>query len=532
MTFPYQGFSFLTRCSSVLLVLICTISTLGATPPQDVFRMNLQAEPESLDPGVITGSNEMRLANNIFEGLLSFHPKTLAPVPGIAKSWTISKDGLHLTFKLRTSTWSDGSPLTSHDFLVSWRRVLEPSTGASYASQLFPILNAEEYHRGQLKDFTKVGIKATDPSTLEVTLHAPCPYFLDLCAFVTLFPVPVKLIKKHGEKWTQPQTIISNGPFVLKERHARQSVILEPNPLYWDREEVRISQVKATIIDDLDTAYRLYLEGELDWLSALPVDKVEEATWHPHYFAMPYMGVYFYRFNVNQPPFDDVRVRKALSLAVDRVSITRQVLKGGQQPANFFCPPVGGYTSTVGLNDNPNLANELLDQAGYQNREDFPEIEIYYNTSESHKRVAEAISEQWKNTLGIRTRLRNTEWKTFLTQMKNLEFGICRSSWIGDYGDPNTFFDLFQSESGNNRTGWKNPRYDELLKHSQLSQKKDERLKLFQTMEKILIEEEFPIFPIYIYVNRGMLHTRVEGWHANVRDLHPLKYIRLSKVTE
>lgn len=493
--------------------------------------MNLQAEPETLDPGLITGSNEMRIANNLFEGLLTFHPKSLKPIPGMAESWTISDDGLIYTFKLRSAKWSNGKALTALDFLKSWERVLNPKTGASYASQLFPIQNAEAYNKSTVKNFDEVGVKATQSDLLEVRLHTPCPYFLDLCAFTTLNPVPIDLVNRHREQWTKSEHIIGNGPFILKERKARQSLTLVPNPHYWDRDAIELSEIKATIIDDLDTAYKLYTKGELDWLSALPVDKVEEATWHPHYFAMPYMGVYFYRFNVNRPPFNDARVRKALSLAVDRVSITRQVLKGGQQPANFFCPPVGGYSSKVGLKDDPDQAKKLLDEAGFKDRNTFPEVEIYYNTSESHKRVAEAISQQWKHTLGIKTRLRNTEWKTFLTQMKNLEFDICRSSWIGDYGDPNTFFDLFQSESGNNRTGWKNMAYDELLRKSQLSQDQQERFKLFEAMEKILIEEEFPIFPIYIYVNRGMLHPRVQGWYPNVRDLHPLKYIRLTEET-
>jgi len=491
--------------------------------------MNLQAEPESLDPGLITGSNEMRIVNNLFEGLLSFHPKSLKPIPGVAKSWTISDNGLHYQFNLRPSQWSDGSPLTAQDFLKSWQRVLNPSTGASYASQLFPILNAERYHRGQIKSFKMVGVKAPKDHLLEVTLHSPCPYFLDLCAFVTLFPVPMNLVTTHPDNWTQVERIISNGPFILKEKHARQNIKLEPNPKYWERSLIQIESIDVSIIDDLDTAYKLYTEGQLDWLSALPVDKVEEASWHPHYFAMPYMGVYFYRFNVNRPPFDDVRVRKALSLAVDRVSITRQVLKGGEQPAIFFCPPVGGYESKAGLVPDSVKAQALLDEAGYKDRSSFPEVEIYYNTSESHKRIAETISQQWQNTLGIRTRLRNTEWKTFLSQMKNLEFDICRSSWIGDYGDPNTFFDLFQSDSGNNRTGWKNPKYDELLRQSQLSSEPTERMELFKSMEKILVEEEFPILPIYIYVNRGMLNPRIKGWHANVRDLHPLKYIQIEK---
>lgn len=506
------------------LLLVCW-STLWAGN----FRYNIGAEPETLDPGLITGSTEMMVVNALFEGLVAYDPVDLSPRPGLAQRWTISDDGLTFTFFLREAKWSDGRPLTSKDVLRSWERVLRPSTGAPYASQLYPVKGAEAYNKGEVKDFAQVGVQAPQPQRLVVSLEAPCPYFLDLCAFVTLFPVPLDLVEEHGDRWVRPEHIVGNGPFRIESWKTRDRIVMVPNEHYWDRETVGMDQLTAMLVDDQDTAYKLFLEGELDWINSVPLTKVEEASWHPDYYAMPYMGVYFYRFNAERPPFDDPRVRRALSMSVDRVTITRQVLKGGELPAAFFCPPVGGYSGKGGLPYDPERAAELLTEAGYPGGQGFPEAEIFYNTSEGHKKVAEAIQEQWKRSLSIQTRLRNTEWKIFLEEMKNLKFDICRSSWIGDYGDPNTFFSLFRTGDGNNRTGWGHPDYDRWLLQSQRTFEPEARFALFEKMERLLVEEEAIILPIYIYVNKGMISPDVEGWHPNVRDLHPFKHLRFRR---
>jgi oligopeptide transport system substrate-binding protein len=500
----------------------CTTTPLAQ---EQIFRYNAGTDPETLDPGLVTDSTGMTLVEALFEGLLRYHPKSLKPIPAIAESYRVSKDGTIYTFELRPSQWHDGSPIIAKDFVRSWKRVLTPSTGSSYASQLYPIEGAAEFHRGIISDFSEVGVKALNENQLQVTLKAPCPYFLDLCAFPTLFPVPVDLTEKLGDLWIRPENILNNGAFIIKSWDARAKITLTPNPNYAERQQVQLKKIEAHLIDDQDTAYKLFLKGELDWISTIPLPKVNEAIWHPHYYASPFMGVYFYRFNVTAPPLDQKTIRQALSMSIDRSAITRDVLGGGELPASFFCPPVAGYQPIKGLSFNPDLANKLLDGAGYQDRSRFPELEIFFNTSEAHKKVAETLSAQWQENLGIRTVLRNSEWKVFLGEMSRLNFQLCRSSWIGDYGDPNTFFDLFMGDSGNNRTGWSNQQYDLWLKQSQSAMPTSQRYELFNKMESLLVEQDCAIMPIYIYVNKGMLSPKVGGWYENVRDLHPLRHL-------
>ncbi len=495
------------------------------------FVFNNSTEPDTIDPALVTGVPESRIADALFEGLISLDPKTLQPRPAIAESWKISDDGLRYTFYLRKDArWSNDTPITAPDFYQSWKRVLMPETGAAYAYQLFPVRGAEEFAKGQLDSFSDVGINVIDNHTLDVQLKSPCSYFLNLVAFHTLFAVPVNIIKKYGDRWVLPENIVCSGAFTLKSWKPRQKIELIPNPHYWDGKVCKLERVTVLPYDDLDTAYRLYLNGDIHWMPSIPVLKLDEIKRHPDYYAMPYLGSYFYRLNVTRAPFTDVRVRKAFSLAIDRKILTEHVLKGGEQPATWFCPPIGDYAPIKGLTYNRVRARELLREAGYgTDLKRLPDVEVLYNTSEGHKKVAEAIAQQWKDNLKVNVSLRNTEWKVLLNDMNTLNYQISRSGWIGDYGDPNTFFDMFVTGGGNNRTGWSSDRYDDLLQRSQLERDTAKRNQLFKQMEAILVEEEFPIIPLYIYVNKGLLRDSVYGWFENIRDLHSLKYVWLEE---
>jgi oligopeptide transport system substrate-binding protein len=494
------------------------------------FLLGNTTEPEGLDPGIVTGVPEHRLLLALFEGLTSLDPKTLEPRPGTAKSWDISADGLTYTFQVREDArWSDGQPLTSQHFYDAWKRVLTPVTAATYAYQLFPIANAEAYQKGEIADFAKVGVTAPDPRTLVVTLGAPCPYFLDLCAFFTLYPVRIDVIAEHGDRWQRPEHMVSNGPFKLTAWEARQHIIMEKNPNYWDADFVKLDKITAYPYDNLDTTYNLFLNKKIHWSPAIPQPKLEEIKRNPDYYVAPYLGTYFYRFNCSKPPFNNPAVRKAFSLAVDRSIVTDHVLRAGQQPATWFCPPVAGYEPVKGLPYNRDLARETLAAAGYGPDNPFPEIELLFNTQEAHKMVAESIVQQLSDNLNVNISLRNTEWKIYLDHMDKLEYDIIRSGWIGDYGDPNTFFDMWVTGGGNNRCGWSHAKYDKLVRQSQNEADHAKRLALFTEMEKILVEEEFPILPIYIYVNQGLLAEQVLGWHENVRDIHPWNFIWLEE---
>ena len=514
-----------------ILALSLLLLLSSAVQAQSTFTFNNGAEPESLDPHIITGLSEMRLAEALYEGLVNYHPETLTPVPGVATSWTVSKDGLKYTFYINPKAqWSDGTPVTAHDFILSWKRVLTAKTGVSYASLFFMIKGAEDFYTGKLTTFAKVGMKAVDPLTLTVELRNPCGYFLDLVAFSTLYPIRVDLLEKFKSKWMEPQNLVTNGAFTLSKWEPRQQIVLKKNPHYWDKDTVKLDTVVALPLDDLNTAYKMYLEGSIHWLSAVPTPKIEEIKRNPDYYAAPYLGTYFYRFNVTKAPYSDVHLRKALLLATDRKAITAGLLKGGQTPVSSFCPPVAGYTPIEGLDYNPEQARREFEKSAYaKSSSQRAPLEILYNTSESHKQIAEAIAQQWKEVLGVQVVTRNQEWKVYLADTKALKYDIARSSWVGDYGDPATFFSIFRGGDGNNRTGWKNDEYDTLLKASERETDPDKRRALFTKMELLLVTIDPPILPIYRYVNQGMLREEVLGWFENIRDIHPMKYIYLEK---
>ncbi len=515
---------------AAVLILAALATRWPAVAAGSSFVFNNGAEPETLDPALITGVLEMRVVDALFEGLMRYHPETLAPEPAVAERCEMGGNGLLYTFHLRKDAlWSDGQRVISGDFLYSWRRVLTPATAAPYAYQLYPVAGAEDFHKGRNSDFSTVGVSAPDEATLVVRLARPCPYFLDLAAFPTLYPVPRGAVEKHGDRWVRPGNLVSNGAFTLTDWKPRERIELARGANYWDRASVKLEKVVALPYDELETAYKLYSDGKIHWLADLPPARLEEARLRPDFYIAPYLGTYFYRFNVKRAPCDDARVRKALSLAVDRRLITEHVLKGMGQPATWFCPPVSGYEPVPGLTPNREEARKLLAQAGYgPGGKALPEIEILYNTSESHKAVAEALAQQWSEALGLRVSLRNTEWKIYLSDMDTLNYQVCRAGWIGDYNDPNTFFDMWVTGGGNNRTGWSNPRYDELLAQSQREPDRARRLELFRAMERILVEDELPILPLYIYVNKGLIRDEVRGFHTNIRGVHPLRALSLA----
>jgi oligopeptide transport system substrate-binding protein len=498
---------------------------------EQVFTFNNGAEPETLDPQLMTGVPEHRLGMALFEGLVTQHPETLAPVPGVAERWEVSADGTVYTFQLRKDAqWSNGRKLDANDFYASWQRALTPATGCQYGYMFYPIKNAQAFHKDTLKDFSQVGIEVVDAHTLKVTLEAPCAYFLDLVSFETLMPVPMWVVEEHGDRWSRAENIVGNGPFVLKEWLPNQRLVMEPSPTYWDKDFVKLERLVALPYDDMETSYKLFQQDQCDWMTAVPAAKIDEIKRHPDYYAAPYVGSYFYRINVTKAPFDDVRVRKALAIGFDREVITRDILKAGQIPATWFCPQMPGYEPVAGPGYDRAAAKRLLAEAGYPDGKGFPEVELLYNTNEAHKQVAEVIVQQWKENLGIKVALRNTEWKVYLSDVEQLNYQVARAGWIGDYTDPNTFLDMFVTGGGNNNTGWSSETYDKLIADAARESDPAKRFKLLQDAERLLTVDEYPIIPIYIYVNQGMLKEKVGGWYENVRDMHPFQYLYIEPI--
>lgn len=514
----------------VILAVVCIASPSAGQ--EQVFRINNTTEPESLDPALVTGVPEHRIVGNLFEGLTTTDPKDLSPRPGMAASWTISRDGLIYTFKLRDARWTDGKPVTAYDFVYAWERVLNPKTGAKYAQQLYQyVKNADDYNKGRITDFSQVGVKALDDRTLQVTLKCPTAYFLDLTSFYTLYPVPRWTIEAHGKDWVKPGKIVSNGPFRLVSWVPQKELVLEKNPQHWDAATAKLQKVVFLPTDDTNTAYKQFLAGDSDWIPTVPPAQIDSARNRPEFYVTPYLGTYYFRFNVTKPPMSDIRVRKALSMAVDRESLTKFVTKAGEIPTSTFVPAgMRGYEGVRGLAFDVAGAKKLLADAGYPDGKGFPKVELLYNTNELHRVVTQAVQQMWKEHLGIQVELTNVEWKVYLARQSSLDYQISRAGWIGDYVDPNTFLDMWITGGGNNQTGWSNKRYDDMIAQAacKIVNAKD-RMRALQEAEKLLIADEVPIMPLYTYVNKGMLSRRVKGWSPNILDQHPLKYISLER---
>ena len=504
------------------------------SPETKILYLGNGTEPKDLDPHTVTGVPESKILMALIEGLVIRHPEGLEPLPGIAKNWLISQDGKEYTFNLREALWSNGDPVTAHDFVYAWNRMLLPSLGSQYPDMLYDVVNAEQFNKGEITDFNLVGVKALDAKTLKVNLKNPAPYFLELLAHYTTRPVHKPTIEKFGEidtlgnQWTRPGNFIGNGPFTLEEWKLNQVIKVKKNPNYWDADRVQLNEIHFLPIDNVSREDFMYRAGQIHITSSIPTEKIEvyKEEYPNNISISPYYGTYYYRINLNKKPLDNKLVRKALSLSIDRELITKKVAKGGQIPAFSFTPPdPNGYFPPTKLEYNPSKAKELLKEAGYS-KNDSLTFELLYNTSEGHQKIAEAMQQMWKETLGINIVLTNTDWKVYLSRENNGDFEISRAGWIGDYQDPKTFLDMMVSGRGNNKTGWSNKEYDNLLIKAAQSTSQDERYKYLYEAEKILIDE-LPIIPIYTYTRIYMKHETVKGWEPNLLDSHAYQYITI-----
>lgn len=500
-------------------------------------------EVASLDPHTATGVPEGRILRGLYEGLVARDPATLEPVPAAAATWEVAQDGLEYVFHLQPQgRWSNGDPLTAEDFAWSFRRVLEPATAASYASELDCVVGARAYRTGQdaeghpiARSAASLGIDALDTDTLRIRLVRPVPYFLHLLAFQAFFPVHRASLEalqaQHPDTWrtlwTRPEHLVVNGPYTLALRRVNDRVRLAKNPRYWDAERVALDTLDALFLEQSGTALNLYLAGEVDWLDGLvPPLLVGRLIGREDFRRERSLGVYFYRVNVSRPPLDDARVRRALALTVPRKEICSLVLKAGQQPATTLIPwgQIGAYRSPRVLGEAPLEAKRLMHEAGYgPGGRPFPPIELAYNTSESHRDIAEVTAASWRRHLGVDVRLRNQEWKVHLDAQIALGYDLSRSSWIADHPDPIGFLAIFQSGHENNRTGWSDPDYDRLLEQAQAAVDEGQRVELLAQAEEVLLTQ-CPLIPIYSYVSQHLVNPRLGGFGGNLLDEHDPKH--------
>lgn len=519
--------------SAVRLVLLCStlvfvFTACGGANVEDtgnVLRIGNQVEPESLDPHVVTGIAEHRILTALFEGLTRLDPQDLSVIPGVAESWEVSDDLLVYTFHLREDAkWSNGDPVTAHDFLYAWKRILTPSLASEYAYMLHPMKNAQAYNEGRIADFSKVGARAVDDHTLEVTLNNPTPYFLSIHQHYTWFPIHRPTIEKFGDiddrntEWVRVGNLVSNGPYVLSKWEVNNVIEVTRNPHYWDAGAVKLDGVQFYPIADENTEERKFRAGELDVTENVPLSKIDVyKRQNPDLLRMdPWIGSYYYRVNTTRPPFDDKRVRKALAMAIDRASITKNVTRAGESPAPYYTPPgINGYEPPEIVKFDPEAARKLLAEAGYPNGKNFPGVDIHYNILDKHKIIAVAIQQMWKEHLNIDVTLTNEEWKVYLATQSNLDYDVSRAGWIADVLDPINFLECFTTGNGNNRTGWSNAEYDGLVDEARRTNGQDARNKLYNEAESILLDE-LPVIPIYIYTRPFLISPRVKGLYPNL----------------
>ena len=487
------------------------------------------AEPQSLDPAKIQGVPEHRINMALFEGLVTYDPKTGNAIPGVAESWDISEDGMIYTFHLRNAEWSDGTPINAKTFVDSWLRTLAPETGSQYAFMINMIVKgAEDYNSGKA-DASAVAIKAIDDKTFEVQLTGPAPYAIDVIAHYAFNAVPLHAIEKFGADWIKPGNFVGNGAFVLESWAPQEKVTVVPNEKYWNKENVHLSRITFLPIEDSNTAFEKYKAGEIDWNTDIPVPRIDEVKQMPDYQVAPQLSTYYYIFNVKRGPLQDVRVRKALTMALDREELVEKITKGGQLATRSMVPPMPGYTPGEGAGYDPEQAKKLLAEAGYPDGKGFPVMTVIYNTLESHKLIAEYVQESWKRNLGVDIKIQNYEWKTFLDMRNQHDFDISRAGWVGDYQDPNTFLEIFLSDSGLNDGQYSNPKYDELVRKAANMKGGAERFQVLHDAEAVLLTEDQGMLPIYSYVSQNLIDTtKWEGWYVNPQNINP--YVGIKKV--
>jgi oligopeptide transport system substrate-binding protein len=504
---------------------------------QQILDWGNLAEPTDLDPQIINSNTDANVVYALFEGLTAYDPKDLHPIPGVAESWESNADVTVWTFHLRANAkWSNGDPVTADDFVYSYKRMLSQKLAAEYAQFLFHLKNGEAYFKGQITDFSQVGVKAVDAHTLVLTLWHPLPFLPTLVCHSSWYPVPKATIEKYGAMderataWTRPGNMVCNGPFILSEWKPNQVIRVVKSPTYWDHDNVKLSGCNFFPIEDESTEEASFRSGQLHVTAQVPIEKIAAYRKDPTGVLRSslLLASYFYRLNVTKPPLDDVRVRRALSLSVDRREITEDVAKGGQEPAGGLVPPgTGGFEPKDSVRTDVPEAQKLLAEAGYPGGKGFPVLEILYNTTEGHRKIAEAIQQMWLKNLGINVTLLNQEAKVYTDTMRQGNYQIARYAWVGDYLDPSTFIDIMTTTNGNNQTGWGNAEYDRLDDLAMKTADATKRFEYFQKCEDILARES-PVIPIYFYKRNYLVRREVQGWYENLLDIHFLNRVSLA----
>ena len=514
-----------------------TAEYFGKTEPPSGQEMRYitGSEPESLDPQVSTGQPEARVYLALYEGLTEYHPVTGEAMPAIAERWEPNADNSEFTFHLRhNARFSNGDPITARDFVYTLRRGLAPALAARAAYLAYYIKGAQAYNegRGRAED---IGIQAIDDFTLKITLTQPLPFLDGLMAHQFFRVLPQKTIEKYGDAWTEPAHIVTSGAFKVETWRHYDRLILVRDPMNWDAARVKLDRITFYPLKDVTTMMNLYKAGEVDavYNHTVPYAWVDQIRHLPDYMDKPEVAIEYYGINTTKPPMNDLRVRKAFNLAVDKSALAeyRRVVK----PLTSFTPEgiFPKYPRPTGDGFDPQRGRDLLAEAGFSGADGkfdpskFPasSLEILYNTTESNKQTAEFVQAQWKQNLGITIPLKNMEWKTFLDERAKLRFsGFSRQGWIADYMDPYSFLDLFSTPTGENGTGWFDPKYKAMLEEANRQPDPQKRYELLAKAESYMLEAQ-PIVPLWTSGSDWLKKPYVKGMYSNPIILHPWKYV-------
>jgi len=524
------------RSLAVVLVIALTIPMIflascgggaGAAKEEMVLNWNLGADPLTLDPGLNGASDGGDILANTFEGLL--RERNGEVTPGIAESYDVSADGKTITFHLRNSKWSDGSALTAHDFEYAWKRAVDPATASEYSWiwEYTNVVNGAEASVGDVPA-DSLGVRAIDDKTLEVKLIAPTPYFVSLSSFYHFMPVKKSAVEAGPEgAWAKdPELYVSNGPFVLTSYTIGEGLTLEKNPNFWNAKDVKIDKINVKFIDEASTAYAAYQAGELDFIPSVPTAEIPKLiAENPEFYVFPLLGTYYYNFNMDLDLFSDARVRRALTLSIDREQIC-EVLASGQVPAAGFVPP--GFpdnqgrdffetAGTYGIATDDSAyaeARQLLADAGYPNGEGFPVFTLMYNTSEGHKLVAELVQEMWKTNLGIECTLENQEWAVFQETRKQGDYEISRGGWLTDFLDPSGLLAIFTQGNAYNDPNYASDEFDAAMSMALAATNDADHYKYLYDAQTILMTD-LPMIPVYHYSDTMLSSPQVKGFERS-----------------
>jgi oligopeptide transport system substrate-binding protein len=522
------------------LAAVAAATLLGAASTASaevVYNRGNNADPETLDPQKTATAAELHIMRDLFEGLVTYNAKG-EPIPGVAEKWDVADDGKTYRFTLRgNAKWSNGDPVKGSDFVYSYRRILNPETGAKYADILYPIKNAEKVNKGQAK-VEELGVTAPDDKTVEIRLEQPTPYFIELLTHTTSLPVHPASVEKYKQDWVKPGNMVSNGAYMLKEVVPNSAITAVKNPNFHDAQNVKIDTVKYYPTPDLAAMVRRYEAGELDSTDDLPADQIKDLKrkFGDQVRLGPFLGTWYLSVNSSKAPFSDVRVRQALAMVIDREFIAEQIWSQTMQPAYSFMPEgIGNYGEPATVDwkdmspiDREEKAKALIKEAGFGPGGKPLKVEIRYNTTDNNRNTAIAIANQWK-VLGVETSFINTDAKTHFAYLRDGgDFDTARYSWIADYSDPDNYLFLLKSDTkGFNVGKYSNPQYDKLIEQATKELDLKKRADIFKQAEAILMKD-MPWIPILHNGNKNLISPKLVGWEPNTRGVYPTRF--LSKV--